>query len=385
MAKFCKLYAKLFLILFLISNLFSFDNSEFEKAKKLYRHGKYSLAIEKLMLLLNEEPGNVEVRKLLDKCWDASFKRGKAQDRERQKKEKITMKDEVEIIKDYKKRNYLKILRILKNYDREEVSQNRKIYKILKKIERKMLKYLKKEKPNDWYIYSKIWFDYKEGKLNSMRKNLKDLKNKLKDRKSKIGLTEINFFLKLLKKRTKLTQSEIYISKGNRLYNKGKYRDAISMWRRAVDLIGETDNKKKEKILKKIDKARMKLLDIRVKKDIEKGIELYQKGKVEEAVKIWKNLYNTLKGLPKYEEVKNILYGYISRGEEELKGIRAENYNKAKELYDKGLIEYYKDNLKQAISYWEEALKLAPDAKDIEEALNKAKSKLQKRKEFQNR
>jgi len=364
---------------------------DINSVKTLYSKGNYSLALEKIMLLLKDDPGNKELRILLNKTWDAISGRkisGRKEKSGNKKESFITEKDKIALIKKYKKKQYLYFLRYIKDFSEEEIKENKKIWKILNKIKKKMLKYFEKEKPEVWYIYSKAWLDYKDGKIKEMRKNLNKLYKvlkKSKEKKNEIDFSEIEFFVKNIKKHLKTGESETLIQKGNIFYKKGQYNKAISFWRKAMGVIGDTDKDRKKKILKKIEIAREKLLEIRIREDIETGVQYYQQGDVASAIKIWMSLYNSIKDKPRYSEVKSILTEYINRAQAEYGKLKEINQKKAKELYDKGLVEYYKGNLDKAIEYWENAYRLNPESKEIKDALSKAKLMREKRKEFQNK
>jgi len=97
----------------------------------------------------------------------------------------------------------------------------------------------------------------------------------------------------------------------------------------------------------------------------ERALEFYKKDRILEAIADFKNV---IKFNPEHKEVRE----YISGTEEKM-------LKKAEEYKNKGLKEYAKGNLKEAVKAWEQALRYNPELEVARQNLERARKELKKK------
>ncbi|MDD5687705.1 MAG: PorV/PorQ family protein [Elusimicrobia bacterium] len=214
---------------------------------------------------------------------------------------------------------------------------------------------------------------------------------------------------------------EILFNQGLEFYNRDEFEDAISIWEKVILLDPEHASSKEYIVKAKIDieKRERRKLDERYKILYEKALEFYNKGNYKKALglfteisqksdgtlkvddyltktkekvanmylkegqKLFENgfykeaitvLNKSLECVPDYKEALD----YIKKCQEKVNEEFEKNKVLADEYNNKGLIEYNQGNLKEAIKFWEDALKLNPGHESAAKNLERAKKELKK-------
>jgi len=163
---------------------------------------------------------------------------------------------------------------------------------------------------------------------------------------------------------TKTEKVKRYFSEAEKLYNKGDYAKATSLWQKILEL--EPNHRAS---LTRLNSARAKLKELgtlnKKKEYWSKGYKYYQQGEYNRAIPEFEKI---LEIDPNHEQSKKLIGQCKVKSKED-----AEKY------YTQGLVEYSNGRLEEAVKLWEKALSLQPENNKTRTALEGARKELQMR------
>ncbi len=322
-----------------------------ELAKKYISHGLYSKAITTLREILDFNPENEEAQSLMTKV-------------------KATVQKDVE-------RYYNKALSLFKsNKYKESLNECENALNLnpehkpsleLKEKNEALLKDILSAQKREEEKKAEAEALYQQGLLNYQEENWVEAINNFKKSYDLVPNEEVKNYLEKAKKKlneVRLTkkrkkESETHFKIGLSFYNKGKLKDAISEFEKAVNLYPQ--NTKAEEYL---NKAKAKYEAI-INKPLESGKIALREGRLYDAIKSFEQ---ALKIDPKNAIAKQ----FLKKAKSLIKDYITLNLKSAKE-------EYKKENYAKALKYYREVLRLAPNNKEAKTGVQKSRSKIEEK------
>lgn len=193
-------------------------------------------------------------------------------------------------------------------------------------------------------------------KAHEISPSFKNVKSMLKKVHKKLTTTKVR---KSKPKRSKPNKKlEQYISRGFQSLRKGKYRSAISAWKKALAI-----NPKNARVKQYLTKTVLKM-ENEIRELSNQAAVCWRRGEKISAVKCWREI---LKIAPKNRPALR-----------KLKINASQISALSNDLYLKGVQKYVENNLVEAISLWEDVLILDPENEKAGKHLSQAKDKIHK-------
>ena len=201
---------------------------------------------------------------------------------------------------------------------------------------------------------------------------------------------ELSEFIKIAEKRRHqeeaLEKAEVLYRNGLAHYNEGKIKEAITELEEAIKL-----NPNHTKARDYLARAREKVSEMKgeeeakrrreiIEKHYFRGIDYYAEGKFKKAIEEWDEVLRIdpeHKGAKEYiDKARDKIASANSRREKEKLTTRRPEEEKIEVYYKQGINYYLAGKFKEAISQWEEVLKMEPAHKGAREYMAKAKERL---------
>ncbi len=371
----------------------------FEQGMADYEKGDYKSAMENFSESLFLDPNNEETKDYLEKAG-RKFLEGVETKRESERKEilerartviaerkKKVKENYGKGIKHYKRGEFLKAGEAF-NAVLEIEPEHKEAKKHLELIEKRLQDIVNKgefESVGELYYAQGIIFYIK----GEWAKAISQWENALKIYQSN---EEISEFLRIASKRRQeeeaLEKAEVLYRDGLAQYNEGKIDEAIKQLeevikfnpehRRAKELLAKVREKVDE--IKKEEKARR--LRETVDKRYFRGIDYYAEGQFDKAIKEWQGVLKldpTHSGAKEYlKKARDKIARKNSRGKGGKDKVRNLEEEKVEVYYRQGINYYLAGEFKEAISQWEEVLKMEPRHNGARGYIAKAKERLKK-------
>jgi len=369
----------------------------FERGLADFQAGNYRSAMENFSEALFLDPTNKQAKHYLEKAGKKFLEEAEA--RKESERKEILKRAQAMIVerKEKVKENYE---RGIKHYKQGELLKASKEFNALLEIEpehKEAKKYLGSianrfedtVNKGEFKAVSELY--YAQGAIfyinGEWAKAIAQWENALKLDPSN---TELSEFVEIAKekkgKKERLEKAEVLYRDGLTHYNEGKINEAIKELQEAVKLNPQHMKaqdylaRAKEKVAavskEEEEKSRREIMD----KHYFQGIDYYAEGKFKKAIEEWDEVLRIdpeHKGAKEYiDKARDKIAGATSGKQEKRDTAKRPEEEKIEVYYKQGINYYLAGEFKEAISQWQEVLKIEPSHKGAIEYIAKAKERL---------